>query len=309
MSDLERWQGQRIAVLMGGLSAEREISLRTGTAVLRALQGQGLDAVSLDAGRDLPARLLELGVQVAFIALHGRFGEDGTVQGLLELMQIPYTGSGVLASSVAMNKLVTKQVLLHHGVATPAFAVYQKGDDRAALAAALPAFPLVVKPAREGSTIGVSIVRDEPGLRAGLDEALQHDDLVLIEEFIAGAEVTVGVLGEQALPVIQVVPKGGFYDYQSKYTPGQTEYLLPAPLPAGVYARLQAAAVTACRALGCRGAARVDFMVRGEELFCLEVNTIPGMTETSLLPKAAGAAGISFAELVLRILADAGLNK
>jgi D-alanine-D-alanine ligase len=215
----------------------------------------------------------------------------------------------VLASSVAMNKLVTKQVLLHHGVATPAFAVYHQGDDYAALAAALPAFPLVVKPAREGSTIGVSIVRDGQGLRAGLDEALKHDTLVLIEEFIAGAEVTVGVLGDQALPVIQVVPKGGFYDYQSKYTPGQTEYLLPAPLPAGVYARLQAAAVTACRALGCRGAARVDFMVRGEELFCLEVNTIPGMTETSLLPKAAAAAGISFAELVLRILADAGLNK
>jgi D-alanine-D-alanine ligase len=145
--------------------------------------------------------------------------------------------------------------------------------------------------------------------RAGLDEALLHDTLVLVEEFIAGAEVTVGVLGEQALPVIQVVPKGGFYDYQSKYTPGQTEYLLPAPLPEAVLARLQSAAVGACRALGCRGAARVDFIVRGDELHCLEVNTIPGMTETSLLPKAAAAAGIGFRELVLRILADAGLNK
>lgn len=309
MSEGNGWQGKRIAVLMGGLSAERDISMRTGTAVLRALQGEGLDAVAVDAGRDLPLRLLELEAEVAFIALHGRYGEDGTVQGLLELMQIPYTGSGVLASSVAMNKLVTKQVLMHHGVATPAFAVYRQGEDRSALAAALPPFPLVVKPAREGSTIGVSIVRDAQGLQAGLDEALGHDDLVLIEEFIAGAEVTVGVLGGAALPVIQVVPKGGFYDFQSKYTPGQTEYLLPAPLPAGVYARLQEAAVTACRALGCRGAARVDFMVRDLELFCLEVNTIPGMTETSLLPKAAGAAGISFAALVLRILDDAGLNK
>ncbi|NJC89256.1 MAG: D-alanine--D-alanine ligase [Desulfuromonas sp.] len=309
MNDLTSWQGKRIVVLMGGLSAEREISLRTGNAVLRALQDRGLDAVGLDAGRDLPARLAELGAGVAFIALHGRYGEDGTVQGLLELLQIPYTGSGVLASSVAMNKLVTKQVLLHHGVATPGFAVYRNGEDREAFIAGQKSFPLVAKPAREGSTIGVSIVRDAQGLRAGLDEALRHDELVLVEEFIAGAEVTVGVLGDQPLPVIQVVPKGGFYDFQSKYTPGQTEYLLPAPLPEGVTRRLQAAAVTACQALGCRGAARVDFIVRGEELFCLEVNTIPGMTETSLLPKAAGAAGIPFSDLVLRILADAGLDK
>lgn len=309
MDELKRWQGQRIVVLMGGLSAEREISLRTGNAVLRALQGCGLNAVGLDAGRDLPARLVESGAQIAFIALHGRYGEDGTVQGLLELLKIPYTGSGVLASSVAMNKLVTKQILLHHGVSTPAFAVYRKGEDQDAFIAARETYPLVVKPAREGSTIGVSIVRDAQGLRGGLEEALRHDDLVLVEEFIAGAEVTVGVLGDQPLPVIQVVPKGGFYDFQSKYTPGQTEYLLPAPLPAAVTLNLQAAAATACRALGCRGAARVDFMVRGAELFCLEVNTIPGMTETSLLPKAAGAAGIPFDQLVLRILADAGVDK
>ena len=309
MSQAENWQGRRIVVLMGGLSAEREISLRTGNAVLRALQERGLDAVGLDAGRDLPTRLAELGAEVAFIALHGRYGEDGTVQGLLELLQIPYTGSGVLASSMAMNKLVTKQVLLHHGVATPGFAVFRAGEDREAFIAGQQRYPLVAKPAREGSTIGVSIVRDAGGLRTGLEEALRHDDLVLVEEFIAGAEVTVGVLGDQPLPVIQVVPKGGFYDFQSKYTPGQTEYLLPAPLPAAITGALQAAAVTACRALGCRGAARVDFIVRGDELFCLEVNTIPGMTETSLLPKAAGAAGIPFSDLVLRILADAGLDK
>lgn len=309
MSQAENWQGKRIVVLMGGLSAEREISLRTGNAVLRALQECGLDAVGLDAGRDLPARLAELGADVAFIALHGRYGEDGTVQGLLELLQIPYTGSGVLASSMAMNKLVTKQVLLHHGVVTPGFAVFRAGEDREVFIAGQQRYPLVAKPAREGSTIGVSIVRDAGGLRAGLEEALRHDDLVLVEEFIAGAEVTVGVLGDQPLPVIQVVPKGGFYDFQSKYTPGQTEYLLPAPLPAAITGALQAAAVTACRALGCRGAARVDFIVRGDELFCLEVNTIPGMTETSLLPKAAGAAGIPFSDLVLRILADAGLDK
>ncbi|TLM65821.1 MAG: D-alanine--D-alanine ligase [Deltaproteobacteria bacterium] len=309
MSQSENLHDKRIVVLMGGLSAERDISLRTGSAVLRALQERGLNAAGLDVGRDLPARLIELGTEVAFIALHGRFGEDGTVQGLLELLRIPYTGSGVLASSVAMNKLVAKQVLLHHGVATPGFAVYRRGDDLDAFVAGQTAYPLVSKPAREGSTIGVSIVRDPQQLRAGLEEALRFDDLVLVEEFIAGAEVTVGVLGDQPLPVIQVVPKGGFYDFQSKYTPGQTEYLLPAPLPADVTSRLQAAAVTACRALGCRGAARVDFIVRDAELFCLEVNTIPGMTETSLLPKAAGAVGISFGDLVLRILADAGLDK
>jgi D-alanine-D-alanine ligase len=309
MSEVIAGAGKRIVVLMGGLSAEREVSLRTGTAVLRALQESGLDAVGLDAGHDLPARLRELAAEVVFISLHGRFGEDGTVQGLLELLQIPYTGSGVLASSVAMNKLVTKQLLLHHGVDTPTCVAYRAGDDQAALLAAQQSYPLVVKPAREGSTIGVSIVEDAVGLQAGLVEALRHDSLVLVEEFIAGAEVTVGVLGDQPLPVIQVVPKGGFYDYQSKYTPGQTEYLLPAPLPAEILDRLQTAAVAACRALGCRGAARVDFIVRGDRLFCLEVNTIPGMTETSLLPKAAAAAGINFRELVLRILADAGLNK
>lgn len=309
MNGLARWQEKRIAVLMGGLSAERDVSLRTGAAVLGALQRCGLDAVGIDAGRELPHQLAAAGAQAAFIALHGRYGEDGTVQGLLELAGIPYTGSGVLASSMAMNKLVTKQILMHHGVATPAFAVFRQGDDRAAFVAQQQGFPLVAKPAREGSTIGVSIVRDGEELRAGLDEALRHDSLVLVEEFITGAEVTVGVLSDEALPVIQVVPKGGFYDYQSKYTPGQTEYLLPAPLPEPVTRRLQTEAVTAYRALGCRGAARVDFMVRGEELFCLEVNTIPGMTETSLLPKAAGAAGISFDQLVLRILADAGLDK
>ena len=309
MSETATSSGKRIVVLMGGLSAEREVSLRTGNAVLKALLENGCNAVGLDAGTDLPERLKESGAQVAFISLHGRYGEDGTVQGLLELLQIPYTGSGVLASSVAMNKVVAKQLLSQHGVTTAAGAIYRGGDDQAAFVAAQWSYPLVVKPAREGSTIGVSIVPDAAGLQAGLAEALRHDSLVLVEEFIAGAEVTVGVLGEQPLPVIQVVPKGGFYDYRSKYTPGQTEYLLPAPLPAPILARLQADAVTACRALGCRGAARVDFIVRNDELFCLEVNTIPGMTETSLLPKAAAAAGISFRELVARILADAGLNK
>jgi len=302
-------KNKRIAVLLGGLSAEREISLRTGRAVLNALLELGCDAVAVDAGRDLPLQLREAAAEVAFICLHGRYGEDGTVQGLLELLQIPYTGSGVMASSVAMDKVVTKQLLLFHEISTPGFLVFRAGDDEKALLARCRHFPLVVKPSREGSTIGVSIVHNPQQLEEGLAEALKHDSLVLIEDFIQGDEVTVSVLNGEPLPIIQIVPKSGFYDYQSKYTPGQTEYLLPAPIDPVLYSRLQTVAVDACRVLSCRGAARVDFMVREKEFYCLEVNTIPGMTETSLLPKAAQAAGMSFGELVMRILDDAGLNK
>lgn len=309
MISRETLKTKTIAVLLGGLSGERDVSLRTGQAILTSLQGQGFKAVAIDAGRDLPRQLEEAGAEVAFIALHGRYGEDGTVQGLLELMQIPYTGSGVLASSLAMDKVLAKQVLLYHEISTPGFVAWRAGEDVEAVLARCRHFPLVVKPAREGSTIGVSIVHDAAALQAGIESAREHDDLVLIEDFIQGAEVTVGVLNGEPLPIIQVVPKGGFYDYQAKYTPGQTEYLLPAPLDGVLYSRLQDASVEACRALGCRGAARVDFMVREREFYCLEVNTIPGMTATSLLPKAAGEAGISFDELVLRILEDAGLGK
>jgi D-alanine-D-alanine ligase len=300
---------KKIAVLMGGLSAEREVSLRTGGAVLRSLQESGYQAVGIDAGRDLAQRLGAEGAEVAFIALHGRFGEDGTVQGMLELLGIPYTGSGVLASSMAMDKVTTKKILIHHELPTPAFEVFRRGGDRQELLQRCRHFPLVVKPAREGSTIGVTIAGDLEHLQTGLDEALLHDEVALVEDFIQGMEITVGVLDDQALPIIQVVPKGGFYDFQAKYTAGQTEYILPAPLPAVLYERIQQSAVASCRALGCRGAARVDFMVSNNEFFCLEVNTIPGMTETSLLPKAAGYAGISFSELSQRILEDAGLNK
>jgi D-alanine-D-alanine ligase len=279
-------KNKRIAVLMGGLSAEREISLKTGQAVLSALLENGCDAVAIDAGHDLPARLREVEADVAFICLHGRYGEDGTVQGLLEMMQIPYTGSGVMSSSMVMDKVITKQILLYNEISTPGFVAYSSGDDRSEL-----------------------IVHDRAELEAGLEEALKHDDLVLIEDYIQGDEITVSILNKESLPIIQIVPKSGFYDYESKYTPGHTEYLLPAPLEAVLYNRLQETSVAACKALACRGAARVDFMVREREFFCLEVNTIPGMTATSLLPKAAAEAGISFNELVLQILEDAGLNK
>jgi len=300
---------KKIGVLMGGMSAEREVSLRTGKAVHNALLEAGFQAVAIDASRDLAARLTAEGIEVAFIALHGRFGEDGTVQGLLELLGIPYTGSGVMASSMAMDKVTTKKILLYHELPTPAFKVFRRGEDLGRLLDGCRHYPLVVKPAREGSTIGISIVRSREELAAGVNAALEHDDLILVEDFIQGAEVTVGVLAGEPLPIIQVVPKNGFYDYHAKYTVGQTEYLLPAPLEGALQQRLQQVAVEAYRALGCDGAARIDFMVREREFYCLEVNTIPGMTETSLLPKAARHAGISFTELVLRILEGAGVRK
>ncbi|OHB33876.1 MAG: D-alanine--D-alanine ligase [Desulfuromonadaceae bacterium GWC2_58_13] len=302
-------KAKKIGVLLGGMSAEREVSLRTGKAVHNALLEAGFQAVAIDAGRDLAARLAAERIEVAFIALHGRFGEDGTVQGLLEMLDIPYTGSGVMASSMAMDKVTTKKILLYHELPTPAFKVFKRGEDLEGLLGGCRHFPLVVKPAREGSTIGISIVRSREELIAGVHTALEHDDLILVEDFIQGAEVTVGVLAGKPLPIIQVVPKGGFYDYHAKYTVGQTEYLLPAPIDEGMQQRLQQAAVDAYRALGCDGAARIDFMVREREFYCLEVNTIPGMTETSLLPKAARHAGISFTELVLRILEGAGVRK
>ncbi|MCK4508343.1 MAG: D-alanine--D-alanine ligase [Desulfuromonadales bacterium] len=309
MAKLDGLKNKKIAVLMGGLSAEREISLKTGQAVLKALLENGCNAVGLDVGRDLPGQLRAAETEVAFICLHGRYGEDGTVQGMLEMMHIPYTGSGVMSSSMVMDKVVTKQFLLYHEISTPGFVVYRAGDDQDEILKRCRHFPLVVKPAREGSTIGISIVHDRAELKAGLTEALKHDDLILLEDFIQGDEVTVSMLNNQALPIIKIVPKSGFYDYESKYTPGQTEYLLPAPLEAVLYSRLQDVSVAACKAFSCRGAARVDFMVREKEFFCLEINTIPGMTETSLLPKAAAEAGVSFNELVMQILADAGLNK
>jgi len=300
---------KKIGVLLGGISAEREISLRTGKAALAALQQLGYQAVAVDVGTDLPAQLREAEVEVAFITLHGRFGEDGRVQGLLEMLQIPYTGSGVLASSMAIDKVVTKQLLLYHELPTPGFDFMRPGDSSDDLLARCRHLPLVVKPSREGSTIGITIARSQEALRHGIDTAAALDGTVLVEDFIDGSELTVSVLNGQALPIIQIVPKGGFYDYHAKYTAGETEYLLPAPIDAVSYQRVQQAAVAACRALGCRGAARVDFMLREREFYCIEVNTIPGMTETSLLPKAAAEAGIDFAQLVEQILLDADLDK
>jgi D-alanine-D-alanine ligase len=300
---------KRIGVLMGGLSAEREVSLKTGRAVLQALRERNYDTVAVDPGHSLPEQLKDAGVEVAFIALHGRSGEDGRVQGLLELLQIPYTGSGVLASSMAIDKVMTKQLLLYHELPTPGFDFVRSGEDPETLLARCRHLPLVVKPSREGSTIGITVARDREQLREGIKLATQLDGNVMVEDFINGDELTVSVLNGEALPIIQIVAAGGFYDYHAKYQSNSTEYLLPAPIDAVSYQQVQQAAVKAYHILGCRGAARVDFMFREREFYCIEVNTVPGMTETSLLPKAAAAAGIEFGRLAEMMLLDAGLDK
>ena len=309
MISREEMMEKRIGVLLGGQSAERDVSLKTGQAALTSLQRQGFQVVAIDVGANLPQQLTEEKIEIAFICLHGRFGEDGRVQGLLEMMQIPYTGSGVLASSLIIDKVATKEMLLYHELPTPGFEVFKDGDNIEELLKRCLHLPLVVKPSREGSTIGITIARSHEALRHGIDTAATLDRRVLVEEYIEGAELTVSVLNGKALPMIQIVPKSGFYDFHAKYTKGQTEYLLPAPVDEALYKQVQNVSEEIYRRLECRGAARVDFMLRQQEFYCLEVNTVPGMTETSLLPKAANEAGISFDQLVEQILLDADLDK
>ncbi len=298
----------RIGVLMGGRSSEREVSLRTGQAVYRALLRRGYRAVAIDVGDSLVKQLQAKKVEMAFLALHGPGGEDGTIQGLLETIGLPYTGSGVRASAMAMHKVTAKTLLACHGIPVPDGIVVRKG-----MAASKPArlkWPVVVKPAAEGSTIGISIVRKTSEWRTALACAHAHDREAIVEAYIPGHEVTVSVLrgtrGSRALPTIEIVAPGGFYDYAAKYTKGRSRYLCPAPLPARVNQLVTELAVRACDVLGCDGAARVDFRVtpRGKP-YVLEVNTIPGMTETSLLPMAAAKAGMDYDTLTERILESA----
>lgn len=313
MMDLRK---KKIGVLMGGLSREREISLRSGGNCLEALIRLGYDAVAIDVGRDVAAVLEREGVEVAFLALHGRFGEDGAIQGLLELMEIPYTGSRVLASALAMNKVRAKEMAAFHGIPTPAFAVFRRGDDLAAAcdrAAASLRFPVMVKPAEEGSSLGVTRVTDQAELNEAVLAACEDYAEVLAEEFVAGDEITIGLLERQgelvSLPVLQLVPRNDFYDFEAKYNHGMTEFILPARLPEDVTARARELAASAFRAVGCRGYSRVDFMVDPETgPWFTEINTLPGMTDTSDLPAQAAAAGIGYDELVEEILRSALLD-
>ncbi|MGZ3604068.1 MAG: D-alanine--D-alanine ligase [Thermodesulfobacteriota bacterium] len=301
---------KKVAVMMGGLSREREISLKTGKAILRALAEKGYTVIPIDVGDDVAEKLVKEKIEFAFLALHGRFGEDGTIQGMLELMKIPYTGSGVLASALAIDKIMSKKFFLCEKIPTPRFEVLRRDEIEKdqPQEISLP-LPVVVKPAREGSTIGISIVRKEEDLSSALREAGKYDLEILIEEFMRGKEITVGILGDIPLPIIEIVPKSGFYDYRSKYTKGETEYILPARIAREKYLYAQEISLKAFQTLGCSGVARVDLMTdENENPFVIDVNTMPGMTETSLLPKAANYAGISFEELVERILLGATLK-
>lgn len=293
---------KKIGVLMGGLSSERDISMKTGTLIALSLKRQGYKVVTIDAGRNLPLQILEKGIEVAFIALHGRYGEDGCVQGLLEVMGIPYTGSGVAASAICMDKILSKKIFDYHEIPAPACRVYRIGQD-------IPgdmAYPVVVKPAREGSTIGISIVEKEEDLPQALERAGKYDNTILLEEYIDGMEVTAGILADRPLPLIEISPPGGFYDYEAKTTKGLSEYIVPARLSPDLMARIQDIALMAHKAVGCHYLSRVDFRIdKGGNPYVLEVNTIPGMTETSLLPRAAKEAGISYDELVETILNSA----
>ncbi|MCR4402230.1 MAG: D-alanine--D-alanine ligase [Firmicutes bacterium] len=300
---------RKVALVLGGKSAEREISLRTGEQVGVALKRKGHEVISLDLDDGLVPALQREKPDVVFIALHGRYGEDGCLQGLLEIMGIPYVGSGVLASALAMDKIMSKKLFRLEGLTCPRGIAVTRDDMRRTGEYGLAqevqetlGFPVIVKPCREGSTIGLSLVKEPGSLHGALEHAFEYDSDVLVEEYVKGTEITVGVLGNReprALPVIEIVSATGLYDYEAKYTKGLSEHIIPARIPDDAYAAAQDAAVRAHKAMGCRGMSRADFMVDpGGVPYILEVNTIPGMTETSLLPDAARAAGIDFPELV-----------
>jgi D-alanine-D-alanine ligase len=302
-------KSKKIGVLFGGLSAEREVSLKSGAAVHQALIAQGFNAVTIDAGRDVAEVLKREGVEAAFIALHGRYGEDGCVQGLLELLQIPYTGSGVLASALAMHKLFSKQTFTANGILTAPFRHYRRGET--VTVADLPfGLPLVVKPVQEGSSVGVSIVKEAVQLEAALTEAFLHDDEILVEQYIKGQEVQVGILDDKPVGAIEIVPKNEFYDFEAKYTDGMAVHIFPARLEAALYEKALQTGLAAHRALGCKGYSRVDLLVTEcGDCYVLEVNTLPGMTALSLLPEiAAKGAGLSFEALVSHIIESASLS-
>lgn len=303
-------KNKKIAVVMGGPSAEREVSLNTGKAILAALLEKGYNAIGLDLQPErFLADLSENGIEVVFNAIHGLYGEDGVLQGTLELLGIPYTGSGLMASAMAMDKGISKRLFLSAGIPTPRSVLYTKKDFSPALAEKVLAefsVPVVVKSAAQGSSIGVTIVEAAENLSKAILEAFKYSGHILIEEFIKGRELTVPVWGNdeaEALPIIEIRPYSGRYDYHSKYTKGATEYLVPAELDSKTADKVQKAAVEAFEILGCRGIARVDIMLAEDDKpYVLEVNTIPGMTATSLVPKSAAAQGIDFPDLCERLL-------
>ena len=295
----------KVAVLLGGKSAEREVSLKSGGMVLNALRSRGVDAHGFDPReRDVTA-LVQERFERAFIALHGRFGEDGTVQGVLEWLGIRYTGSGVLASALAMDKLRTKRIWQAEGLPTAPYAVLTRESDLKAVARRL-GTPLFVKPASEGSSVGMTKVKRAADLEEAFALAVNYDPVVIAEKFVDGPELTVGILGEQVLPIIRIETPREFYDYEAKYIADDTRYLIPSGLPKAKEAQLQALCLKAFQALGCTGWGRVDLMLsRQGRPYLLEINTSPGMTDHSLVPMAARAVGISYEDLCVKILEGA----
>jgi D-alanine-D-alanine ligase len=296
-----------IGVFMGGTSAEREISLKSGKAIYEALQSSGYNVVAIDVGHDICRVLEKKSVDIAFLALHGGYGENGSIQGMLEVLGIPYTGSGVLSSALAMDKEASKKIFLYHDIPVPPFMVIpDESSHMHKLSAINFSLPLVVKPVAEGSSVGVSIVRDEEDVSPAFEKAIDYGPRVIIEQYIEGKEVHIGILNGNVLGGVEVRPSLEFYNYEAKYTAGLTEYILPPEIDHNVYERSKEVALAAHTALGCQGATRVDLMIDGKgNPYVLEVNTIPGMTETSLLPKIAGLVGLSFSELIKEILRGA----
>ncbi len=299
----------KIGVLAGGPSNEREISLRSGKAVYDALTKQGFDVVFLDVWDNVRDAVRGGGIELAFIALHGKFGEDGTVQKILEEAGIPYTGSGVKASALALDKIASKNIFEDRGIPTPKSLVFTQNDFNAVKAAGL-GFPLVVKPQFEGSSIGLSVVRSKDEVGKALDRAFVYGEKVMLEEYIEGRELTVGILDDEPLPVIEIVTKNKVYDYAAKYQDPDTRYLVPAPIENRFSERAKELGRRAHVALGCKSFSRVDMMLDSAgNIFVLEVNTIPGMTERSLLPKAAQVKGLNFNQLCVKIVESALNNK
>jgi D-alanine-D-alanine ligase len=303
----------KVGVLFGGRSAERDVSIMSGTGVLNALKSKGIDAHAFDPAERSIAELAAEKFDRVFIALHGRYGEDGSLQGALEQLGIPYTGSGVMASSVAMDKITTKIIWLARGLPTPKYATIDASTDLGKVAADL-GLPLIVKPPLEGSTIGITKVEKAEALKAAVDLATQYDKVVLAEEFVTGRELTVTILGTgdsaRALPIVEIVAPQGNYDYQNKYFTDDTKYYCPAQLDEATTAHIQRIAVDAFNALGCEGWARIDVLLRASDNrpFLLEANTSPGMTGHSLVPMAARAVGMSYEDLCVEILRSARLK-
>jgi D-alanine-D-alanine ligase len=329
----------KIAVFLGGTSSERNVSFASGSAIAKALQELGHDVIALDTahGKNQPSletsqigqappepgiletfstensgrnifELIEFvhsqKIELVFNALHGGVGENGVMQALLDLNKIKYTGSGVLASALAMNKVMSKRIFESESIPTPHYLFYEKNSDfrSAELRINEKEYPIIVKPNAEGSTVGLTLVKEEDALETAWNKASQYGD-ILIESYIAGREMTVSVLGDEALPVIEIIPESGLYDYEHKYTKGKTRYVCPAEVPTEISAETQRLALMAFKVLGCKGYGRIDFRLsQDNQLYCLEANTLPGMTATSLVPKAAKAAGIEFVQLIDRIV-------